>query len=348
VNKQMTTRFALTIAATAALLTLAACGGGGGSNTASAASPASSSTANSGTSSSPANTPSVTTGDVSTPQYAANSAQLAAFNLLNQYRQQCGFPALQENTVLDTAAQNHAKYMGLNNAVSDNEISGNSGFTGATYAARAAASGFPSASVGLGVSDVYATLTSSFTAVQAGEASIYGLLGGVYHADIAAFPVATVGIGEYETQTTSGAYSFTNSWESMSLLNTQYVSLSSAPLTFPCQGVSGVAYKELAEIPTPPNVSSSGWGTPVVVMGNSTDTIVLQTGTMSDASGNVINLQLLSAATDPNKELAAFQAVAYPASPLAANTMYSVSLTGTVNGTPFSRNFTFTTGNVVG
>jgi hypothetical protein len=272
---------------------------------------------------------------------------LAAFNLLNSYRQQCGFPALQENTVLDTAAQNHAKYMGLNNAVSDTEVSGNSGFTGATYLDRAVAAGFPSSGSGWGVAGNYATTASSFNATQAGQQLVYAWVSGVYHLGAVMHPVTTVGIGEYETQLTSSGTAFTASWGTMSLLNTQTQSLS-AVTTFPCQGMTGVPYKGVAESPTAPNVSASGWGTPVYLMRNVTDTIVLQSGTMTDTSGNVITLQLLDSSKDTNKEIQSYQGVAYPGSPLSPNTTYTVSITGTVSGTPFSSNFSFTTGNIAG
>lgn len=323
---------------------LAACGGGGDGGTTTGST---SSNGGGGTTSTPATT---VTGTVSTPQYAASSAQLAALTLLNQYRTQCGFPALQENTVLDQAAQAHAKYMGLNNAISDSEASSNQGFTGASYVDRAVAAGFPSSVLGVGVSGGFATTTSSFSAQVAGQQFVYALLSGVYHSIVGAYPVNTVGIGEYETQTTVGSYTYTQSWDSMSLYNTQAQAISNGPLTFPCQGVTGVAYKSTSgEIPTPPNVSSSGWGTPVVVTGNpGADKVLLTSATMADTSGTVINLQILNSTNDPNKLVQPEQAVAYPSSPLQPNTQYSVNLSGTINGTPFTRSFTFTTGNVTG
>jgi hypothetical protein len=346
-KNQTTARFPLTIAATAALLALAACGGGGGGG--SSSTPSTSGTSSTGsTSSTSTTTPATVTGTLATPQYSANSAQLAALNLLNQYRQECGFPALQENTELDQAAEAHAQYEGLHNAVSDSETAGNTGFTGTTYIARATAAGFPSSALGIGVSGAgYAVFTSNFSATQAGQQFVYSLLSGVYHADVAAFPVNTVGIGENETQTTSGSNTYTNSWQSMSLFNTQVQTLANTPLTFPCNGVTGVPYVDVSELPTPPNVSASGAGTPVVVMGNTSDAITLQSASMSGPSGAVA-LQILNAATDPNKELTTYEAVAYPTSPLAPNTQYSVSLTGTVNGVAFSRSFSFTTGNIIG
>src|SRR5689334_16594050 len=104
---------ALTAVSFAAALALAACGGGGGGNNggSSAAAP-----------STPASSP--TTGNVTTPQYASTSAQLAVFNTLNQQRQQCGFPAFTENTILDQAAQAHSDYQAQNGVlITDTEDS---------------------------------------------------------------------------------------------------------------------------------------------------------------------------------------------------------------------------------
>lgn len=251
----------------AALLALAACGGGGGGD---GGSSSTGSTGSGSGSSGGGSTPVAVTGTLDSPQYAQGSAQLAAFNLLNQYRTQCGFPALKQNTVLDQAAQNHAKYMGLNNAVVDTEVSGSQGYTGASYIDRTVAAGFPSSATGIGVSVGVATGTGNFTATQFGQQAVYSLLAGVYHSDVAAFPVDTVGIGEGETQTSSGGFQFTNSWMSLSLLNTQMQKIANSPATFPCEGVTGVPYKAASEIPMPPNISASGWGTPIAVMGNLT------------------------------------------------------------------------------
>ena len=338
---------ALTALSFAAALTLTACGGGGGGS--SSGSGSNNSASNSGSPSSGTTGSAQVTGTVSTPQYASTSAQSAAFTLLNQYRQQCGFAKFQENTVLDTAAQNHAKWEGLNSTVSDSEQSGQAGFTEGNYQARATYAGFPSSVFVTGASGAGQTVfQTDFVAATAGQQFVYGLLGGVYHAVVAAYPANIVGFGEYETQATSGSYTYTNSWQSMSFASTQSQTIGNAPLTFPCEGVTGLPYREVAEIPPAPNASASGTGTPVVVMGNATDTIVLQSATMTDTSGNTITLQLLNSAADPNNLIAAHEAIAYPTSPLSPNTKYTVSLTGTYNGAAFSRTFSFTTGNVIG
>ncbi|WP_233888176.1 hypothetical protein [Paraburkholderia flagellata] len=68
---------------------------------------------------------------------------------------------------------------------------------------------------------------------------------------------------------------------------------------------------------------------------------------MTDSAGHVIDLQMLDSANDPNKLLPTFETMAYPTSALAANSHDSVPITGTRNGTPFARAFTFSTDNVM-
>lgn len=332
---------AVTAFAFAATLALAACGGGGGGSD-------SSSGANN---SSPGTSSQAVTGTQATPQYASTSAQSAAFTLLNQYRQQCGFAALQENTILDTAAENHAKWEGANSQVSDTEQSGQTGFTGADYQTRAQYAGFPSTvSVGGASGGGDAVFPADFVAATAGQQFAYGLVGGVYHNVVVGYPANIVGFGENETQTTVGSYTYTNSWQSMSFASTQATPQTSGtgPLMFPCAGSTGLPYRVVAESPTAPNVSSTGWGQPVSAFGlKLTDTVTIQTATLTDTSGNVITLQVLNSATDPNKMIPAWYATAYPTSPLTPNTTYTANITGTYNGTPFSRSYSWTTGNVV-
>lgn len=323
---------------------LAACGGGGGggsSTTGAATSASSPSGASAPAGASSAQT--ATSANVSTPQYAANSAQLAAFQLLNQERQQCGFAELTENTTLDQAAQAHATYMGDNSGtITDTEVAGNPGFTAATYTTRAVYFGYPSSVLATGVSGGYYT-NATLTPTEYGQQLVYGWLSGVYHIAIGVWPVTEVGVGWNQT-TFNG---FPEIQASLEIGNPQ-TATGTAPLTFPCQGTTGVAYASGGETPTPPNTSGN-FGTPIAVAGLSmTDTIVLTSGTVTDTSGTVTTLNLLDSANDPNKELWSFEGVAYPTSPLLPNTVYTVSITGTDNGTAFSRTFTFTTGNIVG
>ena len=327
----MTNKLSLLAIAAASTLALTACGGGGDGGTSTTGG------STGGTTTPPAQT---VTGTQTTPQYGSTSAQLAAFNTLNQYRTQCGFPALSENTVLDTAAQAHAAYMSTNGVVADSETAGKTGFTGVTYQDRAVAAGFPNQYVG-GVSGGYYT-NATLTDAQYGQQHIIGWLSGVYHIAAGVWPSSIVGIGVSKTLFNG----FPDVRASMSF-DAPKTMPGNMPLTFPCQGTTGVAYSSNGETPAPPNISGS-WGIPVAVAANPSDTVVLTSGTMTDNASHTVTLQLLNSSTDPNKLVPAFEAVAYPTAPLQPNTPYTVNLSGTINGTPFTRSFTFTTGNVVG
>lgn len=332
-QNQTTTRFALTIAATAALLAVAACGGGGGGG-----SPSTSGTSSSGsTSGSSTTTPAAVTGTLTTPQYAANSAQSAALNLLNQYRQECGFPALQENTILDQVAQNHAAYQAQNNLVTDTEVQGSPDFTGVTAADRAQALGWPSG-VYAGAADDGVNFTTTTDPTLIGTDSLMNLMANPYHSTVLPFLTSDIGLGFSAGQYATFA-SFT--------IGGNAPAINGSPLTFPCQGVTGVPYEGTGETPTASGVTGPT-GTPVVVTGNLTDAIRLTAGTMTDPKGNQIALSLLDSSSDSNKLLGNYEGVAFAKTPLLQNTQYSVVITGTVNGNAFSRNFSFTTGDIVG
>jgi hypothetical protein len=326
------------VSASVVLAALAACGGGGGGSSPSTSTGAATG-ASAPTGASSASSTTATTGNVSTPQYTSGSIQDALFTALNQSRQTCSFPALVENTELDQAAGSHAVYMADNNTTSDTETSGLAGFTATTYAARAVVAGFPQADVG-GIGGVGAGFLTNtpMTNTAAATQLLNSWLGGVYHSFIAGGPATEIGIGinNATTSTSQQVFGTLTLWSGQGTTG-------SGPLTWPCEGATGVPYQGLAENPTPPNTSGS-WGTPQDVFGQSlTDTIVMQSGTVTDSSGNTITLQVLDSATDPNKVLQSWEGVAYPTTPLTPNTKYSAVLTGTDNGVAFTRTYSFTT-----
>lgn len=325
----------LTMIAFAASLSLAACGGGGGGGGSTAASGSNTSTSGSGNT----GTTSATTGNVTTPQYANNSAQQALFNTINAQRTQCGFPALTENTLLDKSSQAHADYIGANNGTTtDYEVSGSPGFTGVDYAARATAVGYPATTVLVaGESAGYYT-NATLTEAAYGNGIATSLASSVYHVGAFVWPVTQIGIGWNETTFDNFPYAHT----AITLANLQSMT-GNLPLMFPCDGTTGVPYKVTGEAPTPPNTNGV-YGPTIAIEGSPSDAVVITSATVTDTSGNVIVLQLLNASSDPNKLIQTFEARAYPATPLTANMKYSVSLAGTINGTPFSRTGSFTTG----
>jgi hypothetical protein len=327
---------ALTGFAIAAALALSACGGGGGGSGAATGSNNSSSGSNTGGSSSGSS--SATTGNVTTPLYTSASAQAAIFNTINSKRQACGFPALTENTLLDKSSQAHADYIGANGGtITDSEISTNTGFTGSTYADRAAAVGYPSSTVTVAGESAGYWTNSTLGEADYGTGITTVWSGGVYHVGAFVWPMAQIGIGWNETS----ANNYPEAHGVISVANLQPMS-GNLPLMFPCDGTTNVPYQVVGEQPTPPN-SNGTLGPTLAVSANSGTTVTLTSGTLTDSSGNVITLQVLNSTADTNKLIQTYEARAYPASPLLPNTKYSAVLSGTYNGTPFTRTGSFTT-----
>ncbi|MGF6440546.1 CAP domain-containing protein [Paraburkholderia youngii] len=334
------TRIKFALAAAGLSIILAACGGGGGGGDSSGSSTSNNSSGSSSSTGSTGSSSSIS-GDVATAQYASGSIESATFTRLNAARTQCGLPALVENTYLDKSVVAHANYEMANSIASDTETAGTTGYTGINYTTRAQVAGFPTGvSVG-GVSTGFYT-TATLTNDGYAEQYITGLESGVYHVGVLMAPAVDVGIGSVSETFNN----FPELWASLAFGGSK-TAVSNGPATFPCQGSTDLPYSGTAETPTPPNTSGT-WGTPIAVIGNMSDTITLTSGTISDSSGNSQTMQLLYSTNDPNKELPAYMATAYPAAALKPNTQYSVSITGTYNGVSFSRAFTFTTGSIAG
>ena len=334
---------------------LTACGGGGGGgdstgsgNTGSGGNTGTGGTGGTGTGGS--STTTIPTGTTqSTATYAAGSAEAQIFASINTFRGQCGFPAYQQNTILDQAAKNHANYMIANGAViTDTEVQGNTGFTGTTGQDRANAQGWPTGLQATAADAGAEWTNATLTAAQYGQSIVDAWASGVYHQATIAYPASLIGVGAAQT-TLSGFPEVVGGVElAQSTATPASITTTNNPLTFPCQGVTGVPYKGVNEEPTPPNTTAGGWGTPVTVMGNPTDVVNVTAATMTSPDSTLIQLNVLNSTNDAAGIIGKYQSVAYPLTPLQPNTTYSVNLSGTVNGVPFSRQFTFTTGNTVG
>ena len=321
-----TTAFATSILMTALL---AACGGGGGGGSASTGTPAG--TAGAGSSSS--------TGTLSSPSYTTGSPQLTAFNQINAERQECGFPTVSENTLLDQAASNHMIFMQDNAYIGHDEGSNGTGYTGATPQARALY-------VGYGTSGGYiGELNGGFTTDVGGALSVVALSSVPYHEAGLFTPTNDFGM----------AYNLVN----MGPTTTYYVpeimlgyqgsapALSNTPLTYPCQGATNVDYESAqAENPAPLGIDTgtNPIGTPIVVICSPSDNIALTSAQIQPAGGSFTGMDMIESAGDVNHELQPNEAVAFSPSPLQPNTTYRAVIDGTINGNAFVRDFTFTTG----
>lgn len=141
--------------------TMTACGGGGGGGSPAPApaptpAPAPASGASGGSSTdavapapspgslAPANTGRIrdAQGNIVASNYAAGSIRASAFSEINAIRTGCGFPALTQNSQLDTAAQGHVDYLVPNNRAGHFQTPGEPGFTGARLEDRVVAAGY--------------------------------------------------------------------------------------------------------------------------------------------------------------------------------------------------------------
>jgi uncharacterized protein YkwD len=296
---------------------------------------------------------------VSSPQpstHPPGSEQKAAFDLLNQERLACGFGTLAQNAALDTAAMNHAMYQFINNVSSHDEDRDlyPAGFTGNNVLDRVWYAGYGTpATVQQASEDFAEGFRALATASTAGDGTFFtrALLSAPVHlasmmSDADAAGTAFVDSG------TIASYPF-GGRRSMVLFNFGFKarqSLDSAGVvTYPCQGSTGIVWKISNEIPGPIpgrdlSVNPIGPGIVVKVAANRVLAInaasIVNTGTSEATSTYILNT-----GNDPSGGVVAPNlAVVIPLAPLAANTTYSVNVSGTNGGVPFSRSFTFMTG----
>jgi hypothetical protein len=234
--------------------------------------------------------------------------------------------------------------------VTDTEAVGESGFTGITANDRAQAKDWPA---GLFV----ATQNAGAIAPLSTDAEYGALIAnvwatGVYHQTAVTWLANLVGVGSsigvyggYKTVLAGLVFSADGS-------GFDKLPAGEVPLTFPCAGVTGIRSYGAGESPMPPiyeTVQTVGgaiqrWGSPVTVEANASDVVHLTSATYTAPDSTVIQLNQVTVTNDPAKLMTANKVVAYPTNALASNTTYTVDLAGTVNGTAFTRRFTFTTG----
>lgn len=342
--------WAVSVLATATVLT--ACGGGGEGG--------SSTTGNSAESVKPLSTTSAfvasnITG--ATVQSTYTGEELAAYNAVTTARTTCGFGGLNQNTHLDDATLNHNAYMAQNNLFGHYETGGQPGYTGYKPEMRGIVAGYPSSFTSYG--EVLSTATY-MPKVGFGLRGTRALLGAPYHLMVIMQGNREIGISVRSAgQAGSGAdYIMSNAaWAPRALLAIDFGARQGLPvqhqssvdvLTYPCAGITDTAFMLDNETPNPVpsrNLLAAPIGQPVFVQVLEGQTLVISNATLTGPGGAVALLPTMTSANDPNAVLGAHQAMIIPAAPLAPSTAYNVSITGSNNGTAFSRNFSFTTGN---
>jgi hypothetical protein len=333
----------LSILAVSLAVLLAACGGGGGSGTGSTTTP---------TPSDPF-IPSTITVATTIPNYTGE--ELAAYNTLNNARTTCGFGGLNQNTLLDTAAQNHNFYMATNNVFGHGESAGLPGFTGANSFNRAIAAGYPAVTLS---ENIAAKFGVAVTKTGYGAIGMKGLLAAPYHLNGLMDVDREVGISVRSSGPLGSGADYIVSgftpavWLSISAGSTLTLPAqkqsSTKVLTYPCNGITGTAYQLDAETPNPVpsrNLAVEPIGQPIFVQVREGRTLVVTSVSVTGPTGPAVELlPTMTNLTDPNLRLTPNEAIIMPSRPLAPNTSYFVVINGTNNGLPFTESFSFSTG----
>ncbi|MGJ7917340.1 CAP domain-containing protein [Massilia sp. LXY-6] len=312
------------VAACVAALALAACGGGSNSN---GSSSGSASGVTGGTS----------TGfsgqDASAPALTSDVAT-DGFNWINYRRAQAGVGVLARNGMLDHAAQAHSDYQRLNGKVTHTEDPTKPGFTGADEKNRVEAAGY--ALQGDNIVGEIIAATNNNTGFYMAEQ----LVTAIYHRFVMFEPLFRE-MGAGSAKTSANYLYFTTELGATRGYSPGLPSHAIA--TWPVNGQTGVPPNFLSDYEEPdpvPDLNEVGY--PISIHANLTETVAVQSFTVRPRGGGDLKVRLLVKGQDANTTMNSVAAI-IPLAPLAANTTYDVSFTGTVGGAAVTKTWSFTT-----
>lgn len=276
-----------------------------------------------------------------TPATASNYSgeAAAAFSRINQERNQCGFGLLAQNASIDAAATAHANYSyGPGDA--HTETPGRSGFTGVHSWDRMLSKGYPGLSYGGGMGEVMS--------YGRGDYAVRLLLSGPYHLSAMVGSYRDIGFGYQSNAQIPDVALLVVDLGSTAAVGPHLMGAGEIK-TYPCDGATGVNRQLKGETPNPVpgrDLNTSPIGTPVFVQARDGQTLNITASAMTKVStGAQVAMRMPTVSTnDPNRLLAKNTGYVAPDAALEANTQYRVTVTGTNNGSPFTRTFTFTTG----
>ena len=351
--------FALALAAS-----LAACGGGGSSAPASSSpAPTPAAVPTPSPAPAPATNPDLVL-SVTAPTYSAGSVERGAWSVLMDERSACGFGLVQQDSRLDASNSAHAKFLADLSIATKVSWGGHGedptapapGFTGGNALDRAVRQGFPSTA---SVDEILSSDTAlhsnasgdQFASNEAqGASSIRRLMSTVYHLSGAMFPGRLGGVGSahastaYDSTTTFEVYRF-GSLIAINDSNAQRLG-SGVVATYPCAAAKHVSatFLPATESPNPfADVTSSSvvYGTPVYLKVDASSVLAVTSSTITRvADGSLLTVRQVAHSTDPL--IGANEFFVVPTAALTPGAAYSVSVTGTVDGAPFTKTFTFT------
>lgn len=284
-------------------------------------------------------------------------AQKVVYDVFNKARGDCGFGYMTRNTKLDQAAIAHANYAVVNNYNGHYEVAGKDGFTGVDPWARMTAAGYANHAPGSSEvansvwvyrpSERNTAIITAATQLLTAPYHMAGILGSVGHSDI--------GIG-IPIDVDAGA-GYLKGYLVANLgtpLGTRQQSLPEGDVrTYPCEGTSGTSYQLTGEDPNPvPGrfLLTNPIGQPIFVMAARGHTLTIVDVTLTGPDGRSLAvLPILNSTTDKSgRFIEPHYAAIMPDKPMLPMTKYNVLITGRDNNTPFTRQFSFTTGNTRG
>lgn len=346
--------------AMSAALALLGCGGGGSSGSAAQASgpsipmPA--------PAPSPGQAPSPAPGINTTPQsatYPSGSPEAAAFATLNAERGSCGFGFLKQSAKLDIStgdantyfAARAAESIAAARAFSHLEDAGKSGYTGVYPWDRAEFRGYGApADVAEDNSTVSYSVANAQSNLTISSGLVTSLLTSVYHLNSLIAPRTELGLAFIRTTSA-------DKWDTSRLNMTLGIpagdarQVSTAVRTYPCQGTTqvGATFIPSNESPNPaPDLGNAVIGTPIYVNGPEGQTMDLTSATVTATSGGaVVPSRLLTRANEPIftstgvHGFALNEAFVLPTAALTKGASYTVTVSGSSNGTAFTKTFVF-------
>lgn len=282
-----------------------------------------------------------TTGTQASPNY---SGELSGYlSTLNNYRTQCGLPALAQNTILDAAAPN----VGTSGAVGAQVTQA----TGVGYA-------LPGLSGAVG-SDYWSNSTARTTV---GQYQAQMAIMDPYSLLTLMRPYTEIGMA-YKLQQ-AGAV---NQRGARVILGNPVSRNVPSPVTFPCQNTTdaptGMPLNtgSVLYVASPSNAKYGNGvmsqtqirGTPIGVWANPGENLVITNAAVTARGGAGVPISIRDATKtstdDPNyapgdNMMYSYEAYVWPQTMLQANTTYDVVIFGTVNGAAFGKNYSFRTG----
>lgn len=261
-----------------------------------------------------------------------NNIATDGLNWLNFRRSQSGMPVLARASLVDLAAQRHSDYQRVNNTVTHDQVAGNPGFTGVSLYDRLVQVGYATPTYFYG--EVISASTSSSGVYLAEE-----LITAIYHRFVIFEPrFKEIGAGA----ATSGA-GYTYFTTNFTANNGYGPGIGAGNVaTWPASGQSNVTRNFQSDFEEPdPVANQNEVGYPVSVHADANVSLTVTSFTMRPRGGSNLNVKLLSQANDEHTPQSAASII--PLAVLTANTTYDVSFTGTADGMPFTKTWSFTT-----